>query len=95
MVRHARTVRGTATSCGVTLDPASVDALRDRTIEAFGGVHVLCNNAGIGAGAEGRMWEHELNDWKWAIAVNVMPGEYPVGGPLELTAKDSGTPDAL
>ncbi len=53
-------------------DPASVDALRDRTIEAFGGVHVLCNNAGIGAGAEGRMWEHELNDWKWAIAVNVM-----------------------
>jgi NAD(P)-dependent dehydrogenase (short-subunit alcohol dehydrogenase family) len=33
---------------------------------------VVCNNAGIGAGAEGRMWEHELNDWKWAIGVNVM-----------------------
>jgi NAD(P)-dependent dehydrogenase (short-subunit alcohol dehydrogenase family) len=48
----------------------SVCALRDATLEAYGAVHVLCNNAGIGAGAEGRMWEHELNDWKWAIAVN-------------------------
>lgn len=51
---------------------ASVDALRDATLSAFGAVHVVCNNAGIGAGAEGAMWEHELNDWRWAIAVNVM-----------------------
>ncbi len=51
---------------------ASVEALRDAAIDAFGTVHVLCNNAGIGAGAEGRMWEHELNDWRWAIGVNVM-----------------------
>lgn len=60
---------------GVVTDithPESVEALRDRAVELFGGVHVLCNNAGIGAGAEGLMWEHELNDWKWAIAVNVM-----------------------
>jgi NAD(P)-dependent dehydrogenase (short-subunit alcohol dehydrogenase family) len=49
----------------------SVEALRDRTLEAFGAVHVLCNNAGIGAGAEGPMWHHELNDWRWAMAVNV------------------------
>ena len=41
---------------------ASVEALRDATLSAFGAVHVVCNNAGIGAGAEGRMWEHELND---------------------------------
>jgi NAD(P)-dependent dehydrogenase (short-subunit alcohol dehydrogenase family) len=51
---------------------ASVAALRDAALQAFGAVHVVCNNAGIGAGAEGRMWEHELNDWKWAIGVNVM-----------------------
>ena len=49
----------------------SVEALRDRTLETYGAVHVVCNNAGIGAGAEGRMWEHELNDWKWAVAVNL------------------------
>jgi NAD(P)-dependent dehydrogenase (short-subunit alcohol dehydrogenase family) len=49
----------------------SVEALRDATLQAFGAVHVVCNNAGIGAGAEGRIWEHELNDWRWAFAVNV------------------------
>jgi len=45
--------------------------LRDEALTAYGRVHVLCNNAGIGVGAEGRLWEHELNDWRWAIGVNV------------------------
>jgi NAD(P)-dependent dehydrogenase (short-subunit alcohol dehydrogenase family) len=49
----------------------SVTALRDAAVEAFGTVHVLCSNAGIGAGAEGPMWEHEARDWEWAIGVNV------------------------
>lgn len=49
----------------------AVRALADAAYGAFGGVHVLCNNAGVGSGAEGRMWEHEVNDWKWAFAVNV------------------------
>ena len=49
----------------------SVEALADTAYSAFGAVHVLCNNAGVGSGAEGRMWEHEPNDWKWAFAVNV------------------------
>jgi NAD(P)-dependent dehydrogenase (short-subunit alcohol dehydrogenase family) len=49
----------------------SVAALRDATLAAYGAVHVLCNNAGIGAGAEGPMWQHELRDWEWALAVNV------------------------
>ncbi|MBO8190866.1 SDR family NAD(P)-dependent oxidoreductase [Streptomyces oryzae] len=52
-------------------EPDSVEALAEAAWEAFGAVHVLCNNAGVGSGAEGRMWEHELNDWKWAFAVNV------------------------
>ena len=52
-------------------DYASVEALRDATLEAHGAVHVLCNNAGVGAGAEGRMWDHTLNDWRWALEVNV------------------------
>lgn len=50
----------------------SVEQLRDRALDAYGGVHVLCNNAGIGAGAEGALWEHDLMDWKWAIGVNLM-----------------------
>ncbi|MEU9029176.1 SDR family NAD(P)-dependent oxidoreductase [Streptomyces sp. NPDC048383] len=52
-------------------DRDSVTALADAAYETFGAVHVLCNNAGVGSGAEGRMWEHEPNDWKWAFAVNV------------------------
>ena len=49
----------------------SVEGLADAAYRAYGAVHVLCNNAGVGSGAEGRMWEHEPNDWKWAFAVNV------------------------
>ncbi|MFF0451056.1 SDR family NAD(P)-dependent oxidoreductase [Streptomyces sp. NPDC004609] len=52
-------------------DRDSVLALADAAYDTFGAVHVLCNNAGVGSGAEGRMWEHEPNDWKWAFAVNV------------------------
>ncbi len=49
----------------------SVEALRDATLAAYGSVHVVCNNAGIGAGAEGKLWEHELQDWRWAMGVNL------------------------
>jgi NAD(P)-dependent dehydrogenase (short-subunit alcohol dehydrogenase family) len=63
-----------ADATGVVTDvtkPDSVAHLRDQAIEAYDRVHVLCNNAGVGSGAEGCMWEHELNDWRWAIDVNV------------------------
>ena len=50
---------------------SSVEALRDETLRLHGSVHLLCNNAGIGAGAEGPVWEHELNDWRWAVDVNL------------------------
>lgn len=59
---------------GVVTDVADYDsvvALRDRVLDAHGAVHLVCNNAGIGAGAEGALWEHELNDWRWAIGVNL------------------------
>ncbi|WP_328542770.1 SDR family NAD(P)-dependent oxidoreductase [Streptomyces sp. NBC_00371] len=52
-------------------DRGQVFALADAAYEKFGAVHVLCNNAGVGSGAEGRMWQHEPNDWKWAFEVNV------------------------
>ncbi|MEU8793084.1 SDR family NAD(P)-dependent oxidoreductase [Streptomyces sp. NPDC048643] len=50
---------------------SEVVALAEDAYTTYGAVHVLCNNAGVGSGAEGRMWEHDPNDWKWAFAVNV------------------------
>lgn len=70
----------------------SVAALRDAALDRYGAVHVVCNNAGIGAGAEGRMWEHELNDWRWAIAVNVMGVVHGINAfvPVMLDQDDEG-----
>ncbi|MEO8697672.1 MAG: SDR family NAD(P)-dependent oxidoreductase, partial [Acidimicrobiales bacterium] len=49
----------------------SVEALRDATLERFGAVHVVCNNAGVASGAHGHVWEHEINDWRFAFSVHV------------------------
>ena len=59
---------------GVTTDVsqlASVEALCARAYDEFGAVHVLCNNAGVGAGAEGKIWDHTDNDWGWGLSVNL------------------------
>jgi NAD(P)-dependent dehydrogenase (short-subunit alcohol dehydrogenase family) len=61
-------VRGVVTDVS---DFASVEALRDAALSAHGAIHVVCNNAGVGAGAAGQMWDHTLNDWGWALGVNV------------------------
>ena len=50
-------------------DAASVEALAGKTIESFGAVHLLCNNAGVCAG--GSMWELTDADWKWVMGVNL------------------------
>jgi len=49
---------------------ADVEHLADRTIERFGAVHLLFNNAGVGAGG-GLIWESSLNDWEWVLGVNL------------------------
>jgi NAD(P)-dependent dehydrogenase (short-subunit alcohol dehydrogenase family) len=46
-----------------------VEALARRTLEAFGAVHLLCNNAGVGAGTS--VWESSLADWEWVLGVNL------------------------
>ena len=53
-------------------DYESLCSLREKTIEHFGAVHVIVNNAAVGAGAKGSVWEHHLNDWRWSLDVNVM-----------------------
>src|SRR5437762_1771846 len=50
---------------------ASVDHLADETMRAFGAVHVVCNNAGIGPGGQTLLWDYEENDWRWCLDVNV------------------------
>ncbi|MFX1371878.1 MAG: SDR family NAD(P)-dependent oxidoreductase [Promethearchaeota archaeon] len=45
-----------------------VKALAQKSIDTFGEVHLLCNNAGVMM--PGLMWEHSLPDWKWIINVN-------------------------
>jgi NAD(P)-dependent dehydrogenase (short-subunit alcohol dehydrogenase family) len=46
-----------------------VDALAQKTFDAFGTAHVLCNNAGVGAG--GPMWTLTEADWEWVLGVNL------------------------
>ena len=49
---------------------ASVFALADRAFEAFGRVHIVCNNAGVSGGL-GPIWDIPDQDWEWIMAVNV------------------------
>jgi len=67
----ALAARGVAARAVVTdvTRAASVRALADQTIEAFGAVHVVCNNAGVFAG--GTCWEAPLEDYEWMLGVNV------------------------
>lgn len=48
---------------------AQVEALAAATMESFGAVHLLFNNAGIGAA--GLIWENTVRDWEWALGVNL------------------------
>jgi NAD(P)-dependent dehydrogenase (short-subunit alcohol dehydrogenase family) len=52
-------------------DPAAVDDLAKKTLEAFGAVHVVCNNAGV-ASSSSLLWEAPLEEWKWHLDVMVM-----------------------
>jgi NAD(P)-dependent dehydrogenase (short-subunit alcohol dehydrogenase family) len=58
---------------GITVDvtePASVEGLAGAVYERFGAVHVLINNAGVGA-PSAKPWETTPNDWRWVHSVNV------------------------
>ncbi len=57
---------------GVRADVASwpeVEALAEATVQAFGGVHVVCNNAGVVKRA--RTWALTLDDWHWVLGVDL------------------------
>ncbi len=46
-----------------------VDRFRDVVLDNFGSVHVICNNAGVGAG--GIMWELSDAQWRWVLGVDL------------------------
>jgi NAD(P)-dependent dehydrogenase (short-subunit alcohol dehydrogenase family) len=60
-------VRGV--SCDVA-DPSSVERAAKASFEAFGNVHVVCNNAGVAAG--GGIDTISLDNWRWVLDVNLM-----------------------
>jgi len=47
-----------------------VERLRDEALERFGGVHVLCNNAGVIDSARVPIWESTAADWDWVFGIN-------------------------
>ena len=58
---------------GVTCDvanPLSVERAAQATYEAFGNVHVVCNNAGVGGGSG--IDDISLDTWRWVLDVNLM-----------------------
>ncbi len=52
-------------------DPADVESLAEQVYAKHGVVHLLFNNAGVGAPSV-NVWETTINDWKWVLGVNVM-----------------------
>lgn len=63
----------------VVCDVADEQAMRaaaNATVERFGKVHVVINNAGVGAG--GRAGETSLDDWRWIVDINLMGVVYGV-----------------
>ncbi|HEY2549262.1 MAG TPA: SDR family NAD(P)-dependent oxidoreductase [Streptosporangiaceae bacterium] len=65
------TAEGIETATAVTdvSDAGSVDALARATLERFGAVHVVCNNAGVAGG--GASWQIPLATWDWIVGVNL------------------------
>lgn len=51
-------------------DGASVARAAQAAFDAFGKVHVLCNNAGVAAG--GGIEDIALESWRWVLDVNLM-----------------------
>jgi NAD(P)-dependent dehydrogenase (short-subunit alcohol dehydrogenase family) len=50
-------------------DPAQVDRAAEATVERFGPVHLLVNNAGVSI--TGRMWNMTVDDVAWLLGVNI------------------------
>ena len=52
------------------LKDEDIERLRDETLERFGAVHVLFNNAGVIDSATVPIWETTQADWDWVFGIN-------------------------
>jgi NAD(P)-dependent dehydrogenase (short-subunit alcohol dehydrogenase family) len=61
---------------GVRTDVSSttdIEALREAALEAYGTVHVLCNNAGVvPTNSDPAIFGGTDKDWEWGLGVNVL-----------------------
>ena len=57
--------------------PDQVEKLANETMDAFGAVHILCNNAGVGFGGR-HSWVIPFESWRWVLGVNLMGVIYGV-----------------
>jgi NAD(P)-dependent dehydrogenase (short-subunit alcohol dehydrogenase family) len=75
--------------CDVS-DPTQVEELATWTVERFGRVDLLCNNAGIVAG--GRTWDISLDNWRRVLSVNLWGAIHGVRSfvPLLMANPDGG-----
>ena len=49
----------------------SIKELYAKATEEYGNIHILCNNAGIGANSGNKpIWEIDKDDWDWVMGVN-------------------------
>jgi len=91
---EARMKASGATVLAVRTDVSSaadVRALAGKTIEAFGAVHVLCNNAGVPP-VVGPSWELTEADWQWVLGVNLWGVIHGIGAfvPIMLRQGNEG-----
>jgi NAD(P)-dependent dehydrogenase (short-subunit alcohol dehydrogenase family) len=64
-----------AKALGVICDVSRAEAvarLAKEALDAYGAVHVLCNNAGVVSTDGKATWESSLGDWQWVLGVNLM-----------------------
>jgi NAD(P)-dependent dehydrogenase (short-subunit alcohol dehydrogenase family) len=48
----------------------AVEHLARITLETYGKVHLVCNNAGVEGYLDGALWEASDKDWEWTFGVN-------------------------
>ncbi len=64
---HGHQVTGVPTD---VMSRASVQDLARATLDVYGKVHLVCNNAGVEGYLDGAIWEATERDWRWTMGVN-------------------------